>query len=330
MEPMHRSLSSKLYASLSYKSLRKVKDFGGSDEQEEAFSKENGNWAIRTLPERWRMTRNLDTPSRTYQQKVTIDLSLTTSYRKEGTNYIIRGEIFDILWDSNMFSNEDYCRGWFVDELQIRFQPLWSQEEIVCGALFPPTSNASAYFGNSNAVGITGYICRNPSIAVTMTNTKSQQTSQPMYKCKWERGPNGRVSFIWKLNLWCPSSDLQYPKLYNPSRGWSGAKVPMLPPDYEKGNFNGLDFKPSVEWVVPAAIVRAGQAAWCVTVSAHVSFVSSRKRFILPNNQYFVAQSFSKSKPWRFSKRTSDHMEEWQSLSSSCRRSARHSRRNSS
>lgn len=153
-------------------------------------------------------------------------------------------------------------------------------------------------------------------IGGTLSKTHSQQTAQPMYVCRWERGQNGVVSFTWKLNLWCPSN-IEYPKLYGSN--WTGSKVPMLPPDYEKGNFNGLDIKPKVEWVVPASVVRAGRVAWKVTVNATLSMLSSRKGVLFSTKKEWVRQSFSQSEEWKFCKKTSGHIEDWQPTSASIR-----------
>lgn len=124
-----------------------------NEAQEEDDAQES--WEVRILPERWRMVKKLDTMSPYYKQKVVMDLGMTTSYRKEGANYIIRAEIFDILWDSNVFSNGNDCRGWFIDALEIQFQPMWSQDEISTGALYPKTTNTSTYLGNSTQVSDT-------------------------------------------------------------------------------------------------------------------------------------------------------------------------------
>ncbi|KAG0562660.1 hypothetical protein KC19_9G162900 [Ceratodon purpureus] len=322
MEIMHRSLSAQLRAVPSHGSFRKLKEMDSWDEAQEEDDAED-SWVVKSLPERWRIVQKLDTASPYYKQKVVIDLGMTTSYRKEGANYIIRAEIFDLLWDSNMFSNENDCRGWFIDSLEIQFQPMWNQDEIITGALYPKTTNTAAYFGNSTQAGISGFISRNPTIAVTMSNTRSQQTSQQMYKCNWERGSDGLVSLNWKLNLWCPSSNLEYPKLYNP-RSWSGSKVPMLPPDYEKGNFSGLDYKPRVEWVVPATVVRARRASWRVTVSANLSCVSSKKSWLFATDKFLAQRQLRHEEVWRFPAKASGQMEDWHCASSRCR-SARHS-----
>lgn len=109
----------------------------------------------------------------------------------------------------------------------------------------------------------------------------------------------------WKLNLWCPSSKLEYPKLYNPRR-WSGSKVPRLPADYEKGNFNGLDFKPRVEWVVPASVVRAGQASWRVTTSASLTCVRSHKNWFFATDKYFHQEGMQSEEIWRFPGKSSE------------------------
>lgn len=151
MEVMHRSLSAQLRAVPSHGSFRKLREMEYCDEEQEEGDAEE-TWVVKSLPERWRMVKKFDTMSPHYKQKVVIDLGMTTSHRKEGANYIIRAEIFDLLWDSNMFSNEEHCRGWFIDALEIQFQPLWRQDEIITGALYPKTSNTSAYFGNSTQV----------------------------------------------------------------------------------------------------------------------------------------------------------------------------------
>lgn len=115
-----------------------------------------------------------------------------------------------------MFANDDDCRGYFIDALDVHFEPLWDAEEIVTGALHPKTSNASAYFGHSTQMGITGFISRNPTVAMSMSSTRSLQTAQQMFTCKWERGDRGLMTLGWKLNHWCPGSDLEFPKRYNP------------------------------------------------------------------------------------------------------------------
>lgn len=99
---------------------------------------------------RWRAKETFDALSPYSSQKVVIDIGMTTCYRREGPkNYIVGAEIFDLLWNSKMFANEDDCRGWFIDELEIKFEPLWCQEEIVTGVLYPKMVNAAAVFGNA-------------------------------------------------------------------------------------------------------------------------------------------------------------------------------------
>lgn len=297
-------------------SLRLSRDWSEESEEPSSAEKVEQTWVA--LPQRWRAVAKFDTTSPFVTQKVVIDVGVTTSYRREGPHkYIIGAEIFDLLWDSNMFANADECRGWFIDELEVQFEPLWSQDEIVTGSLFPKTANAAAHFGNAKQMGITGFIGKNPTLALSMSNTHSQQISQQMYSCKWERGARGVMSFHWNLNHWCPS---EYPKAYNPMR-WSGSKVPRLPPDYEKGSFNGLDYKPRVEWVVPASVVRAGLAAWRVTVSASLACVGSKKNWIFPVDKYFAQREMQHEEIWRFPIE--------KDLSTSGRGSSRHSCRSS-
>lgn len=189
-ELMHRNLSVKLRAPPSHRKSRDLIDWSeGSNSfqrEELAAAETDQSWVVRPLPERWRAVANFETTSPTKDQRVVIDVGVTTSYRTEGPHkYIIGAEIFDLLWDSNMFENADDCRGWFVDELEVQFEPLWkSHDEIVTGSLYPKTANASACFGNSKQTGFTGFIGRNPTVAVSMSNTRSQQTSQHMYTCR--------------------------------------------------------------------------------------------------------------------------------------------------
>jgi len=176
-ELMHRNLSAKLRTV----PLQRAGSFRKSiDWNDDAFQPEESpanevdqSWVVRPLPERWSAGANFNTMLPYSKQRVVIDLGVTTSYRREGPkNFIIRAEIFDLLWDSNMFANADDCRGWFIDELEVQFEPLWSQEEIVTGALYPKTANSSAYFGSSTQTGITGFIGRNPTVAVSMSNSR--------------------------------------------------------------------------------------------------------------------------------------------------------------
>ena len=172
---MHRSLSAQLRAAPSYGSFRRLRESDNCAEGQEEDDAEE-SWVMRTLPERWHIVEKFDTISPYYKQKVVIDLGMTTAYRREGQNYIIRAEIFDILWDSNMFSNADDCRGWFVDALEIQFQPMWNQDEIITGALYPKTTNTSAYFGK------TAQVTSKPLLLPTLPSFKSFLTPSILFQ----------------------------------------------------------------------------------------------------------------------------------------------------
>lgn len=178
MELMSRSLSAKVKAAPLPGSFRKPAKDGYvgyrnyesvNEQQDEELSGDAGDWTVRSVPERRRIVEYVEwdyflssaseegEPQQA--QKVTIDLGLTPSYKREGGgNYLIRAELFDILWDSDMWANDGSCRGGFIDCLEIKFQPLWSSKgsggEIVAGNLFPAASNTSAYFGSATQVSV--------------------------------------------------------------------------------------------------------------------------------------------------------------------------------
>lgn len=177
MELMSRSLSAKVKAAPLPGSFRKAAKDGylgyrnydliNEQQQEEAAaaSDQAGDWTVRSVPERRRIVEYVEWDSSWEEgeqqaaQKVTIDLGLTPSYKREGgDNYLIRAEVLDILWDSDMWANDGSCRGGFIDCLDIKFRPLWSSKasggEIVAGNLFPAASNSSAYFGSATQVSV--------------------------------------------------------------------------------------------------------------------------------------------------------------------------------
>ena len=186
MELMSRSLSAKVKAAPLPGSFRKTAKDGylgyrnydsiNEQQQQQDLSGEAGDWTVRSVPERRRIVEYVKWDSSSSSsseeegepqpaQKVTIDLGLTPSYKREGGgNYLIRAELFDILWDSDMWANDGSCRGGFIDCLEIRFQPLWSSKgsggEIVAGNLFPAASNTSAYFGSATQVSVDQAILR--------------------------------------------------------------------------------------------------------------------------------------------------------------------------